>query len=61
MIISDKTIIPSFKNIRPFDFFPVTNEADRKIRDWKLAEAARNNSELLNRAAAEANLRRFHN
>jgi len=61
MIISDKTVIPVFKNFRPFDFFPASNEADLKIRDWKLAEATRNNSELLNRAAAEANARRFPN
>lgn len=43
----------------PFDFYPATNNDDRKIRDWKLHEANRNNAELLARAAAEANKARF--
>lgn len=47
---------PSFK---PFDFFPAVNETEKKMRDWKLAEANRNNRELLERVSREANKARF--
>lgn len=43
----------------PFDFFPATDSTDRKIRDWKLREAEKNNADLLARAAMQANKARF--
>ncbi len=43
----------------PFDFFPAQDNADRKVREWKLREAQQNNAELLARAAREANKTRF--
>ena len=43
----------------PFDFFPATSADDRKIHNWKSAEASKNNAALLARSAAEANAKRF--
>lgn len=50
----------SLKHV-PFDFFPASDNTERKMRDWKLREAEKNNSELLTRAAKEADKARFAN
>lgn len=53
------SILKNVRNVKPFDFFAGTTTADRKIQDWKLHEANRNNAELLARAAREASKTRF--